>query len=317
MVDVRSPRRLLRAAPTPRPVSAGDAKTDYVVARFVLDVAEGRRPLPLVTETLPFAEEVRRQTGREYSRLIRTRLRGIEIARNDPRLFSPIIHGKDENGDPARSHKHAFYLPRDEDGDGRIDHVTIYAVGRFSRDDVSALDRLRSLSFGKEGEAEEDDSGAIRRRPTHRLLLVGLDREKPIGASAFGPAKVWVSATPYVAFRHFKPRGKRRDDPAFIQRDAMPEFIKHVLGEDWEQRSDLGQLPKPEIAFLPDPLRTLGWRYRSLQFRRARNRPRDDGYSRPFGAFRLTFPEAIAGPICLGYACHFGLGQFISVSGDS
>jgi CRISPR-associated protein Csb2 len=53
-----------------------------------------------------------------------------------------------------------------------------------------------------------------------------------------------------------------------------------------------------------------GWRYRSHQFRRARNRPRDDGYSRPFGAFRLTFPEAVAGPICLGYACHFGMGVF-------
>jgi hypothetical protein len=49
-----------------------------------------------------------------------------------------------QNGDPARSHDHAFYLPSDEDGDGRIDHVTIYAAGKFSRDDLSALDRSRS-----------------------------------------------------------------------------------------------------------------------------------------------------------------------------
>ena len=53
--------------PAPRPVLPGDAKTEFIVARFVLDVAEGRRPLPLVTETLPFAEEVRRQLGREYA----------------------------------------------------------------------------------------------------------------------------------------------------------------------------------------------------------------------------------------------------------
>ena len=151
-------------------------------------------------------------------------------------------------------HNHAFYLPTDEDCDGRIDHLTIYAAGQFSRDDVSALDRLRSLSFGKEGEAEEDGPGISRRRTTHRLLLVGLDREKPIGVSAFGPAKVWVSATPYIAFRHLKESGKKRDDRAFIQREAMPEFIRHVLGEDWEQRSELAELPKPEIAFLPDPL---------------------------------------------------------------
>jgi len=301
--------------PLPRLVSRGDAKTDFIVARYILDVAEGRRPLPLVTETLPFAEEVRRQLSREYARLVRSRHRSVEIASDDPRLFSPIIHGKDEEGNPARSHNHAFYLPTDEDCDGRIDHVTIYAPGRFSRDDVSALDRLRSLSFGKEGEAQEDSTGISRRRTTHRLLLIGLDRGKPMDANAFGPRKkVWVSATPYIAFRHLKARGKKRDDRAFIQGEAMPEFLKHVLTEDWEQRSDLAELPKPEIEFVPNPLKDppdgLGWRYRSLQFRRARNRPRDDGYSRPFGAIRLIFPEAIAGPICLGYACHFGMGAF-------
>jgi CRISPR-associated protein Csb2 len=309
-VSYARPADCFAPRPASRLVSPGDAKTEFIAARFVLDVAEGRRPLPLVTETLPFAEEVRRQLGREYARILRSRHPGFEIAWDDPRLFSPIIHGKDEEGNPARSHNHAFYLPTDEDCDGRIDHVTIYAAGQFSRDDVSALDRLRSLSFGKEGEAEEDSTGISRRRTTHRLLLVGLDREKPSGVSAFGPAKVWVSATPYIAFRHLKERGKKRDDRAFIQREAMPEFIRHVLGEDWGQRSDLAQLPKPEIEFLPDPLTALGWRYRSLQFRRTRNRPRDDGYSRPFGAFRLAFPEAIAGPICLGYASHFGMGVF-------
>jgi CRISPR-associated protein Csb2 len=224
--------------PAPRQVSSGDAKTEFIVARFVLDVAEGRRPLPLVTETLPFAEEVRRQLGREYARVVRGRHRGVEIASDDPRLFSPIIHGKDEEGNPARSHNHAFYLAMDEDCDGRIDHITIFAAGRFSRDDVSALDRLRSLSFGKEGEAENGSQ----RRTTHRLLLVGLDRDTRISFSAFGPAKVWVSATPYIAFRHLKARGRKRDDSAFVQPDAMPEFMRHIFVEDWKQRTDLTRL---------------------------------------------------------------------------
>ncbi len=296
--------------PAPRLVSPGDAKTGFIVARFVLDVAEGRRPLPLVTETLPFAEEVRRQLGREYRRVIRSRHQGAEILQDDPRWFSPILHGKDEDGNPARSHDHAFYLPTDEDGDGRIDHVTIYAAGQFSRDDVSALDRLRSLSFGKEGEGEEDRTGTSRRHTTHRLLLVGLDRDKPAGPSVFGRAEVWESATPYIAFRHLKARGKKRDDRAFIPREAMPAFLTHVLHEDWEQRADRANLPKPEIEYISDPLMALGWRYRSLQFRRARKRPGDDGYRRAFGAFRLTFPCAVAGPISLGYACHFGMGLF-------
>jgi CRISPR-associated protein Csb2 len=302
--------------PVPRPVSSGDAKTAFIVARFVLDVAEGRRPLPLVTETLPFAEEVRRQLGREYIRVVRSQHRDIEINSDDPRLFSQIIYGKDENGEPARSHNHAFYLPTDEDCDGRIDHITIYAVGRFSRDEVSALDRLRSLSFGKEGEADERSTERGLRRTTHRLLLVGLDRNPDhlTYSSVFGRAEVWVSATPYLAFRQVKQRGKKRDYRGFIPAEAMPGFMKQVFAEDWEHRGDFGHLPKPQIEFVPDPLKQpphgLGWRYRSLQFRRARSRPGDDGYSRPFGAFLLRFPESVLGPISLGYACHFGMGAF-------
>jgi CRISPR-associated protein Csb2 len=290
--------------PSPRPVAPGDAKSDFTVARFVLDVAEGRRPLPLVTQTLPFAEEIRRELGRMYVQVIRERNGGVEIAWDDPRTLSPILHGKDATGEMARSHSHAFYLPTDEDRDGRIDHVTIYASGLFSRDDVAALDRLRSLSFGKEGEA---DAGG-KRKPTHHLLLVGLVRDTSSRIRVFGRSKVWVSSTPYIAFRHLKQRGKKRDPRDFIPPEAMPDFMRQVLGEDWDQRGDLG--PKPRIEFVADPLRALRWKYRILQFRRARNRTGDDGFSRPFGAFRLTFDEEVDGPFSLGYACHFGMGAF-------
>jgi CRISPR-associated protein Csb2 len=297
--------------PAPRMASQGDTKTDFIVARYVLDVAEGRRPLPLVTETLPFAEAVRQALGWKYAQAIRSHHQDVELAKDDPRLFSPMIHGKDEIGGPALSHNHAFFLPTDEDRDGRIDHVTVYAAGRFSRNDVSALDRLRSLSFGKEGEVR-GESG--RRRTTHRLLLIGLDKVKPTNVSVFGPqTKVWVSATPYVAFRHVKQSGKKRDYRGFIPPEAMPDFMQQVFGEDWHQRNDL-DFPKPQIEFVPDPLKPppigLGWRYRSLQFRRARNHAGNNGYHRPFGVIRLLFSEAVAGPISLGYACHFGMGAF-------
>ena len=293
---------------TVRPIMRGDEKTDYIAARFVLDVAEGRRPLPLVTETLPLAEAVRRELGRAYAGVIRRRGRGVKIERGDSRLYSPIIYGKDESGAPARSHEHAFYLPTDEDGDGRIDQVIVYAAGRFSRDDISALDRLRALSFGKEGEGRNDDAPG--RITTHRLLLTGLDRAPVPGVGVTGPASVWVSATPYIAYRHMKRRGKKRDAQAILGSDAMPDFMTQILSEDFRQRNDLAHLPKPAIEFVADPLTALGWRYRSLQFRRARSRLRDDAYSRPCGAFRLTFPEPVLGPICLGYGCHFGMGIF-------
>jgi len=298
--------------PTTRPVSKGDAKTDFIAARYVLDVAEGRRPLPLVTETLPFAEAVRKHLGWQYRDVIREQ-QGAGFASDDPSWFSPILYGKDDEGNPAKSHGHAFYLPTDEDRDGRIDHVTIYAAGHFSRNDVAALDRLRSLSFGKEGEAA---SGG-RPRTTHRLLLIGLDRHPTnlTSMSAFGLAKVWVSATPYIAYRHLKTRGTKRDDRAFVSPEAMPDFLEHVFKQDWEQRTDLAHLSKPKPEFISKPHESLddgglGWRCRGLQFRRARDRRRDDGYSRAFGALRLTFPQEVPGPISLGHASHFGMGAF-------
>lgn len=309
--DCFSPR------PGPRPKLPGDVKTDFVAARFVLDVAEGRRPLPLVTDTLPLAEEVRRQVGREYCRVVRQR--DNSIPDGDLRLCSPVLHGKDENGAPAASHDHAFYLPSDEDRDGRIDHVTIFAAGKFSRDDVSALDRLRSLSFDV-NERSDDRHGGGKRRTTHRLLLVGLDTEAtPYTRSS---ARVWESATPYVAFRHLKKNGRKRDRREFFQPGAMAEYMVQIFREDWRQRTDLAHLPEPEkIEFVLNPQARpeeggLDWRYRSLQFRRGRRRPGDDGYSRPFGAFRLTFPAPVRGPLALGYACHFGMGMFRPVLAD-
>jgi CRISPR-associated protein Csb2 len=245
--------------------------------------------------------------------VIRSRHWGVKIAGGDHRLFSPTIHGKDENGDRAKSHQHAFYLPTDEDGDSRIDHITIYALAKFSRDEVSALDRLRSISFGKDVQSG-NNHGKVSRQPSHRLLLVGLDRVAPSNLGIFGPACIWASATPYVAYRHLKTRGKKRDDPLLAANDSMRAFMERVIGEDWDQRDDLRYLPMPKAEFLPDPIAGLGWTHRSLQFRRARNRPHDDGYSRSFGTFRLIFPEAVTGPICLGYGCHFGMGIFRAVS---
>lgn len=37
---------------------------------------------------------------------------------------------------------------------------------------------------------------------------------------------------------------------------------------------------------------------------------------RPGHFFRLTFPESVAGPLCVGHSCHFGLGLFHVVISD-
>ena len=53
---------------------------------------------------------------------------------------SRVFSGKDGSGRPLRDdHDHAFYLPTDEDGDGRLDHLTVVALGGFPPDEIRAL----------------------------------------------------------------------------------------------------------------------------------------------------------------------------------
>jgi CRISPR-associated protein Csb2 len=288
-----------------RPVVA----TNYTVARYAVDVAWGRRPLPLVTDTLPLAEAVRRALLSKCAGLLRRR--GMEADKEEPRKDSlhpssfiphpcgrvlsercPALVGKDALGRPLRDdHAHAFFLPADEDGDGRIDHVTIFAARGFGADEVQALDRLRQLRWG--------DGDPL------RLLLVGLGTPRDFAAAPlFAPSAVWRSATPFVVTRYPKRRGTKRDRPEDY---ASPHaFAGHVLRQEVERRPEL-----PAVVSIDEEPWIGPHRLRTTQFQRFRDKPGDDGGRRPAAGFRLTFAAPILGPLCLGHACHFGLGLFL------
>lgn len=269
-----------------------EERTRFTVARFVVDVAEGRRPLPLITEVVPFAEAARAAVLESYRRaMFRRHGRGV--------YHSETFTGKLEGGAYLQSHDHAFYLPTAEERDHRrIDHLTVFAPAGFTRDEVAALDELRSLRF---------------READYCLLLTGLGTPGEFNCPMFAASDAWVSATPFVATRHLRRRGTRRDSRAFFDPEAMMSFLGAVLLENWGQRADLQQRSPvaPEVEPIFDALGTGAMRFRPLQFHRGRNRPGDDGFSRAFGAFRLKFAGPVWGPICLGYACHFGLGLFV------
>lgn len=110
-----------------------DSLASFQIARYALDSAV----LPLVTETLPVAE------------FARWALMGI-YGRNFPdadgsKGRSPIFSGKSAIGQPREGHGHAYYLPTDEDGDGRLDHLTVMATDGFGAGELKALDCLREL----------------------------------------------------------------------------------------------------------------------------------------------------------------------------
>ncbi len=262
------------------------------VARFALDSAV----LPLVQETLPMGELARRVLMGIYGRLTEQR----EGARGR----SPVFSGKDDSGHPLQGHGHAYYLPSDEDGDGRLDHLTVVAEAGFGPVELKALDRLRAIMRNEE-------------LPPLNVLLLGLGRLDEFQPFPLRPSSVWVSATPFVAPRHLKKRGTKRDPEELW--DCPTAFLTAVLRKELdrliERRPDLAAVPLDSIKVeaLTDEhgvFRIGPHRLRPIQFKRFRQKRDDDGGRRPAGVFRITFSQPVRGPICLGHSSHFGLGQF-------
>lgn len=259
------------------------------VVRYALDSTV----LPLVTETLHVAEAARRTLMGIYGRL---------TERNGIRGRSDVLSGKDEHEQPLTDHRHAYYLPTDEDGDGRLDHLTVYAAQGFGPDEQRAFDRLRELHTGREGEA---------RHPL-RILLLGMGTGDEYTPGPLRASRTWESATPYIATRYAKTRGRHRLD--LRSPDARAAFLIADLQSQLRAvRPDIVGDVTIEPLWDLNQVFLIAERWRPIQFKRFRRKRGDDGGRRLSGAFRLIFAEPVRGPIALGHSAHFGLGQFMPV----
>ena len=259
------------------------------VARFLLDGPV----LPLITDTIRVAEAIRAAGMSRFNAWCHKQQPAeVEHYRrvNRPdRYSSPVLSGKDASGGFLLTHDHAYYLPTAESDDPRqVTHVTVFAPGGFPVGETTALSGLRRLRVGD---------------LDLRVQLVGLGQPSDFRADLFGgPAgkeRVWVSATPFVGAGHTGRCGRNR----YLRKSLRRELRRWV-----EQRQPGVKVESVDILTEQDD----HWRDhpRPLEFQRGRSRKGDDGYSRPIGAFRLTFSEPVCGPISLGYACHFGMGRF-------
>jgi len=278
------------------------------VVRFALDSSV----LPLVTETLPVAEATRRALIWWGVELIGRQRYGSDWSRQSHRdgqqpvnrMLIQRLTGKDEGGKHLRGHCHAYYLPtaEGEDGRDRLTHLTLVARHGFGPEEMRAIHRLREIK----PHGRDNASHPL------RVLLLGygrLDEYKPLPLE---PARVWTSATPYIATRYAKTRGRFRVELQNWQ--ACTEFLLDDLRTQLETvRPDLRDLLR-EVSIEPVP--TVGppevaERWRPIQFKRFRSKQTDDGGRRLAGAFRITFPELVHGPFALGHSAHFGMGLFL------
>lgn len=273
--DCLDPPRKARLYPCP-------SRPQTQVVRYALDSSV----LPLVTETLPVAEAARWALMSLY---------------NAGETKSEMFSGKDADGNRLSGHRHAYFLPTDEDGDGRLDYLTVYAADGFPQGEMTALDKLRTIKQTRRDAA------------THplRVLLLGMglldDGYRP---GPLAKSRVWESATPYIAARYAKTRGKNRVDLGSI--DAVIEFLvedlRRQVGEILPKAGDPADL-KIEPMLEGNAFKVAG--RRPIQFKRFRQKSNDDGGRRLAGSFRIEFPRDVSGPIALGHSSHFGLGLFM------
>ena len=214
---------------------------------------------------------------------------------------SPVFAGKDEEGEPFEGHVHAHYIVESLDGDGHVSHVTVWAPMGFDDKALGALERLDKVwhndapKFDLQtillGTGQPEDFAGTNRRAGHSLALA--------------KSKTWRSRTPFVPTRHPKPdkpkeNGYTVGSPAhdllrLLDEAGFPEPVA---------------LHGPDDDHAPETTDLGGKQTRWLDFRTIRTSGsgrRSD--SRGWG-FTIEFPDEVAGPICLGYGAHYGLGRF-------
>lgn len=289
------PTDCFKVSTAPRRASKPTSRPQVI--RFALDSTV----LPLVTETLAVAEAARRNL---------MGILGAKTERRDGvRGKSEVFAGKTSEGEVRTNHDHAFYLPTDEDRDGRLDHLTVFAQEGFGRDELAALNSLRQIKS-----RDRSDSG-------HILGGVLLGSGMLDAAFAQGPtvmSLVWKSATPYLCHRHPKTRGSKKDRAEELASHAVftEARLREDIGRLLERRDDLKGITLDQIKIAPcvdeNGVFRLGARKnRPIEFQRFRQKHGDDGGKRLCGAFTITFPCMVRGPIALGHSSHFGMGLFV------
>jgi CRISPR-associated protein Csb2 len=233
------------------------------VVRYALDGPV----LPLVTEALSIGEFARQCVQSRYGKL-------------HGGASTPTFSGKNAEGKPLEGHDHAFYLPTDEDEDGRLDHFTVVAGAGFTNSEIRALDSFSQMR-------------QVGGKMDLNLVLTGCGLLSDFaGHQFFRESMVWRSCSPFIPVRHAK-----------IRAGTVIDGPEEQLLLELERRG----LPKPAAVTRIERYRE---RTRWIEFRRERltgggRRGSDMGYG-----FKIRFNKPIAGPIAVGYGCHFGLGLF-------
>ncbi len=278
---------------------AGSICERPTVVRFALF---GEQPAPF-SDMLTYGEQMRRAAM--------SRSQVVNVRRFGPSAdASAVFSGRRDRVSFRReSHVHAHYLGECCRRVGSLSHITVFAHEGFSDDDLEAL-----VQLAEKGGLFFDPKYL----PPQWLVLVGAGAAEELGGScwvlgrspALATSATWVSRTPYVPARHLKVPRSQRNDPAAWHVAVRREVTEDLLRRPWLNLEE-ADAQTITVDLLPEDGTPVGGSIMTWSsFRRERllghgQRSTDTGLG-----LRITFPRLVRGPIAIGYASHFGLGQF-------
>lgn len=221
---------------------------------------------PPITSALPFAEAVRATVMQV------ARAHGVK---NLPDAF---------HHSASDAHTHAYWLPEDDDDDGLIDHVLVYADIGIAAEVIAALASVKSVGLSHQ---------------SYRLSPNWMGRELP--SRMIGPSLRWSGITPYVTpLWRLTKTGKERAN-------FTPEA---QIGGEFKT---LG-LPSAIMTWAP-----VRWTERGVlsaaQFEGKRQNGRKPNSDAIAAFLDVEFTEPVQGPMAFGYGGHFGLGMMRAMDG--
>jgi CRISPR-associated protein Csb2 len=190
--------------------------------------------------------------------------------------FPESFHGADKEG-----HRHAFWIPEDEDSDGFIDHIWVFCANGMDGGTIAALAGV-----------EWFPAGGCRYSVAPSWM-----GSRPAGG-IFGPSTEWRALTPYVTSRRrlTKTRRERADETpdAQLLREISRRRLPAAASIRWTPEVWCGEHQVLASQFAVE--------------RDKRGGPPEDALA----SFpEILFAEPVAGPLSFGYGAHFGLGVLL------
>lgn len=206
--------------------------------------------------------------------------------------LAAILLGIGEEGPLRAGHAHAHLLHLDLCGSQRLDHCLVWATGGLDALAQEALGYLRRTYMKGGVGALEVSLAAVGDAETLRGIpgSIGEGLRRALGPP--GGAVAWQSATPYLAPRMLKTRG-RDSLQGLLRAECFRRGLPDVV----------------EIGPLPDEAPASRAARRAVVHDARHHPPHPSRY-----AIALRFAAPVEGPICLGYGSHAGLGRFETIA---